>query len=77
MDLKNPKMTVRDLITSMSRPTKQSDLKVLPWAKQRQFMEKIYERIAENQLDLRGKAAEIRARSLDPSERRTPSRVGR
>ena len=77
MDLKNPKMTVRDLITAMSRPTKQSDLKVLPWVKQPQFMKNIYERIAENQLDLRAKAAEIRKESLVLSERRTPSPVGR
>jgi len=77
MDLKNPKMTVRDLITAMSRPTKQSDLKVLPWVNQPQFMKKIYERIAENQIDLRAKAAEIHKESLVPSERCTPSPVGR
>ena len=77
MDLKNPKMTVRDIITAMSRPTRQSDLKVMSGGKQRSLMENIYERIENNQFDLRARAAEVTVRSSVPSERRTPSRVGR
>ena len=75
MDIKSSKMTVRDLITSMSRPTKQSDLKVLPWMQQSDFMRIIYERIAEKKFDLQKRAVEIMGTA--PSERRTPSRVGR
>ena len=77
MDLKNPKMTVRDIITAMSRPTRQSDLKVMSTGKQHNFMEDIYERIEHKQFDLQARAAKITARSLIPSERRTPSRIGR
>ena len=75
MDIKSSKMTVRDLITSMSRPTKQSDLKVLPWMQQSDFMRNIYEMIAEKKLDLQKMAVKIMGTA--PSERRTPSRVGR
>ena len=77
MDLKNPKMTVRDIITAMSRPTKQSDLRVMATGRQHNFMELINEKIAHGDFDLRAKATEIVLRSSVPSERRTPSRVGR
>ena len=75
MDIKSSKMTVRDLITAMSRPTKQSDLNVLPWMQQSDFMRNIYERIAEKKLDLQKMAVKVMGAA--PSERRTPSRVGR
>jgi len=75
MDLHSSKMTVRDIITAMSRPTKQSDLKVMSYAAQKNFLDVIYERIAGNELDLQAKALEIAARPV--SERRLPSRVGR
>ena len=75
MDVKSDKMTVRDIIAAMSRPTKQSDLKVMSCSTQRTFLESIYERIAAKKLDLHAKALEISARV--PSERRIPSRIGR
>jgi hypothetical protein len=75
MDVHSDKMTVRDLITAMSRPTKQSDLKVMSYAAQKNFLANVYEKLADNELDLRQKALEIAGRA--PSERRTPSRVGR
>jgi len=75
MDLDSDKMTVRDIITAMSRPTKQSDLKVMSSKAQNNFLSAINERIANKQLDLHVKALEI-ARKV-PSERRIPSRVGR
>ena len=75
MDLKSDKMTVRDIITAMSRPTKQSDLRVMSYTAQKNFLESINERIAAKQLDLHAKALEIAGRVS--SERRTPSRVGR
>ena len=77
MDLKSSKMTVRDIITAMSRPTRQSDLKVMPWGKQTPFMELIEEKIVHKELDLRARAADINVKGLVPSDRPIPSRVGR
>ena len=75
MDVHSDKMTVRDLITAMSRPTKQSDLKVMSYAVQKNFLDNVYEKLDGNELDLHAKALEIAARPV--SERRLPSRVGR
>ncbi|MBM3300888.1 MAG: hypothetical protein FJY85_13150 [Deltaproteobacteria bacterium] len=75
MDLESNKMTVRDIITAMSRPTKQSDLKAMSYTAQCNFLNSINERINHKQMDLHAKALEIAGRI--PSERRIPSRVGR
>jgi len=75
LDLHSSKMTVRDIITAMSRPTKQSDLKVMSYGAQYSFLDNIRLKISNKELDLHKKALEIASRA--PSERRTPSRVGR
>ena len=75
MDLDSPKMTVRDVITAMSRPTKGSDLHFVTQAQQKDMFEKIENRYAHKEFDLRKRVSESKAR--EPSERPTPSRIGR
>jgi hypothetical protein len=75
MDLDSPNMTVRDVITAMSRPTKGEDLHFVTQKQQRDMFEGIETRLAHNEFDLRKRVAESKARP--PSERPTPSRIGR
>ena len=75
MDLDNPNMTVRDVITAMSRPTTGTDLHFVTQRQQRDMFEHIENRCAHNEFDLRKRVNESKARP--PSERPTPSRIGR
>ena len=77
MDVTSPNMTVRDIITSMSRPTKQSDLKVMSPDQQRRFMARIREKAGADGFDLEKRAQQVTLANSIPSDRRTPSRVGR
>ena len=73
MDLDNPKLTMRDIITAMSRPTKGSDLRLMEPKQQHKILSDIESR--QDILDLRKRVADLKNRR--PSERPTPSRVGR
>ena len=75
MDLDSPNMTVRDVITAMSRPTTGANLHFVTQRQQRDMFEGIENRLAHNEFDLRKRVAESKARP--PSERPTPSRIGR
>ena len=77
MDVTSPHRTVRDIITSMSRPTRQSDLKVMSPDQQRRFMTRIKEKTGAGGFDLQKRAQEVTLANSIPSDRRTPSRVGR
>ena len=75
MDLDSPNMTVRDVITATSRPTKGEDLHFVTQRQQRDMFEGIENRLAYNEFDLRKRVEESKTRP--PSERPTPSRIGR
>jgi len=75
MDLDSPKMTMRDIITAMSRPTKGSDLHFISYGQQKQLLEEIDFKYRHNEFDLRKRVLE--SKHQEPSERPTPSRVGR
>ena len=75
MDLDSPKVTMRDIITAMSRPTKGTDLHFMSYSQQKQMMEEIEENWLCGELDLRKRV--IDSKHQEPSERPTPSRVGR
>ena len=75
MDLDSPKMTMRDIITAMSRPTKGSDLKFVSKDQQSKLMKQCVEGVEHDIFNLRKRESD--AKSKPPSERPTPSRVGR
>ena len=77
MDLSTPNMTMRDIITAMSRPTKGSDLHVTMAKEQKKLMDEIDEAIEAGMLDLRALVVKKKMQSATSSERPTPSRVGR
>jgi hypothetical protein len=75
MDVTSPKMTVRDIITAISRPTQRSDLKVMSEKQQRELLRDLEERVNCDTLNLRHRVQELM--SEPPSQRRTPTRIGR
>ena len=75
MDLDSPKMTVRDVITAMSRPTRGSDLHFVTQSQQYNMFKSIKDKDDHKEFDLRKRVSESKAR--EPSERPTPSRIGR
>ena len=74
-DLDSPNMTVRDVITAMSRPTKGVDLHFVTRKQQHEMFEAVENKLANNEFDLRKRVNE--AKSRGPSGRPTPSRIGR
>ena len=77
MDLNTPNMTMRDIITAMSRPTKGIDLHVMTAKELKKLMDDIDEAIEAGTLDLRALVVKKKMQSVTSSERPTPSRVGR
>jgi hypothetical protein len=75
MDLDSLKMTTRDIIVAMSRPTKGADLHMMTYAQQKQLLEDIELKLQHNELDLRKRVRD--SKNQEPSERVTPSRIGR
>ena len=75
MDLDNKKMTTRDIITAMSRPTTGLDLHFMSYGQQKQLLEEIDIKYRHGDFDLRKRVLE--SKHQEPSERPTPSRVGR
>jgi len=75
MDVFSPHRTVRDIITAMSRPTKCSDLKVMSEKQQKDLLRDLEERRRFDTLDLQKRVRDVM--SDPPSERPTPTRIGR
>ena len=75
MDLDSPNMTMRDVITAMSRPTTGSDLHFVTERQQREMLEIIELKHGLGDFDLRKRVRDSKV--IAPSERPTPSRVGR
>jgi len=75
MDLDSPKLTMRDIITAMSRPTKGEHLHFIETHQQSHMMDHIKDEYQHGKFDLRKRVEELRAQP--PSERPTPTRIGR
>ena len=75
MDLGHPNMTMRNIITAISRPTKGTDLHFVTSEEQRKLLKDIDRAIEADMLDLRKLVAD--KKTVKPSERPIPSRVGR
>ena len=77
MEVTNDRVSVRDLITAASRPTMMEHLKVMTFQQQQTFMDMIRRMKANGDFNMPVRAQQIIARKAIPSERPTPSRVGR
>ena len=73
MDLESQSMTTRDIITAMSRPIRGADLHFVTPEQQRSLFHDLEAKKAD--FDLLQRVRQSKER--EPSERRTPSRVGR
>ena len=73
MDLDSKNMTTRDIITAMSRPISGADLHFVTPEQQRTLFHDIEAK--KEDFDLLQRV--LQSRQQEPSERRTPSRVGR
>jgi hypothetical protein len=66
---------MRDIITAMSRPTKGIDLHFMGYGQQVQLFDEVDEKWRHGDFDLRKRVLD--SKQQEPSERPTPSRVGR
>ena len=73
MDLDSKNMTTRDIITAMSRPISGADLHFVTPEQQRT----LFHDIEAKKVDFDLLQRVLQSRQQEPSERRTPSRVGR
>jgi hypothetical protein len=73
MDLDHKNMTTRDIITAMSRPISGADLHFVTPEQQRT----LFHDIEAKKVDFDLLQRVLQSRQQEPSERRTPSRVGR
>jgi hypothetical protein len=75
LDLDSGKVTMRDVITAMSRPTKGSDLHFATSQQQQELFKDIEQKMARNYYNLKKLVDDKRA--APESQRVSPSRVGR